>query len=726
MQFLNLIRRWVLPYHSATLKHVFSSEDLFEGSPVTGAGSSAEGAASFTLMPGYYLLSVSELPSTPVTLVIRDSGGQEFYLFLHPASVSKRVIYVPENGGRDIGVVQFYLYGAESDQNLSISFRLISFHRHYAQKLIRKKLSTKRLETENLNEPEMFRTYNGLFARGDSDYQRWITHLEQQHWSQPAKLNFGFSILVPVYNSKADWLKDLYESVLSQVYPYWQLILVDDASDSEETLKWLNQAEGHDERLTIIKCDINGHICKASDIALGAAECEFVIFLDHDDFLSPYALNEFATCLDANPDLQFIYSDEDLVSEAGRRVIPHFKPDWNPDLLFSHNYVTHLACYRRSIVEEVGGFREGFEGAQDYDLLLRVSERLNPDQIHHIPKVLYHWRMSESSTARSATAKSYATEAGLKALREYHQRAGTAALVEHSTEANFYRTCWPLEPSQAYVSIIIPTRDHVDLLRTCIESIHRTAGSVRVQIIVLDNGSERDETLSYLDALSSTDRQDGSVKVIRDDGVFNFSRLMNRGAQHADADVLLLLNNDTEAISAGWIEEMLQHSLRPEIGCVGSKLIYADETVQHAGVILGLGGYAAHSHRGFPKDHAGYFNRLQTVQNLSAVTAACLMVRKTVFEEVGGFNEDFVVAYNDVDFCLKVKKAGYRNLYTPYAELYHYESKSRGQEDTDEKKRRFDREKDLLRACWSELLDHDPAYNPNLTTSFENFSIRTE
>ncbi len=724
MQMLNMIRRWVVPYHSATLKHVFSSADLVDGSPETAAACFSDESASFSLMPGYYLLSVTELPSSPVTLVARANDDREFYLFLHPASVSKRVIYLPEFKGK----VQFYLYGPETTHKTPVSFRLMSFNKEFAHKLIRKKLSTKRLATENLDEREMFSAYNRLFVRGESDYQRWIKLTEPRKWSLPSAELIKFSILVPVYNSKAVWLHELYDSVLSQSYPHWQLILVDDASDNEETQGWLKNVEGSDSRLTILRCNKNGHICKSSNIALSAAEGDFLIFLDHDDFLSPYALNELATCIGVDPNLQFIYSDEDLVSETGQRVTPHFKPDWNPDLLFSHNYVTHLACYRRSLVEQVGGFREGYEGAQDYDLLLRVSEKISPRQIHHIPKVLYHWRMSEHSTARSAAAKSYATEAGLRALQEYHQRSGTAALVEHASQANFYRACWPIEPSQAYVSIIIPTRDHVDLLRTCIESIYRTAGTVRVQIIVIDNGSECDETLKYLSALTSwaSDKAENNVKVIRDDGDFNFSRLMNTGAEHADADILLLLNNDTEAIAPGWLEEMLQHALRPDIGCVGSKLIYDDDTVQHAGVILGLGGYAAHSHRGFPKDHAGYFNRLQTVQNVSAVTAACLMVRKTVFAEVGGFTEDFVVAYNDVDFCLKVKKAGYRNLYTPYAELYHYESKSRGLEDTDEKKRRFDREKDLLRTLWSEIIDHDPAYNPNLTTSFENFSIRTE
>ena len=722
MHLPNLIRRWMFPFHSATLKRVFSLADLTDGSLYKIGDDKKEESAFFTLLSGYYFISIRDLPEGPVTLVMRCKDDEEYYLFLHPASVSKRVFYLPDVGGK----VQFYLYGSDNSQKFNVTFTLTSLPRRNARKLMRKKLRTKRQSIEGLNEREMFIAYNALFARGDSDYQRWISRNEPLYWSLPSVLTQHFSILVPVFNSKAAWLEELYNSVVSQIYPHWQLILVDDASDKEETVKWLRQVQGQDDRLRVIWSDDNGHICKATNLAFEASDSEFVIFLDHDDLLSPYALNELATCIEKNPKLQFIYSDEDLISERGERITPHFKPDWNPDLLLSHNYVTHLACYRRSLVEQVGGLREGLEGAQDYDLLLRVSELLTPDQIYHIPKVLYHWRMSDSSTARSATAKSYATDAGLKALRDYHQRLRTGALVDFASTPNFYKTSWPSSDSEAYVSIIIPTRDRVDLLSSCIDSIKRTAGSTRYEIIVIDNGSEKHETLSYFASISASNVPGRNVKVVRDDGDFNFSRLMNLGAQHAEADTLLLLNNDTEAIVPGWIEEMLQHALRPGIGCVGSKLIYADETVQHAGVILGLGGYAAHSHRGFPRDHAGYFNRLQTVQNLSAVTAACLMIRKDIFNEVGGFNEDFVVAYNDVDFCLKVQQAGYRNLYTPYAELYHHESKSRGEEDTEEKKQRFDREKDLLRNYWSEIIEHDPAYNPNLTTSFENFSIRTE
>ena len=567
------------------------------------------------------------------------------------------------------------------------------------------------------------------FLKKDA-YKTWINNEEVLLWRDVNNSSdIIVSIVVPVYNSKPIWLIEAVDSVCAQTYQNWELILVDDASDKPGTQSTLKLLEQKFEKVQVVWRDKNGHISEATNTGIDIAIGDFIVLLDHDDLLAPQALNELVCTIQDNPDVRFIYSDEDLMTEAGRRVVPHFKSDLNPDLLRSHNYITHLSCYRRDLMSQLGGARAGFEGAQDYDLVLRTMEFLAPNEVQHISKILYHWRMVEGSTAKAASSKNYATEAGLKALQDHLDRTCDGAVARHAKHQNFYRISWPLPETLPMVSIIIPSRDGLDVLRPCLESIAKTINYENLEVVIVDNGSSDSEALAYLQSIRKLGKisylqREIEAKIIVDDGGFNFSRLINLGASEAQGSVLLLLNNDIAAIESGWFEEMLAHACRPDIGCVGAKLLYPDLTIQHAGVILGLGGYAAHSHRGIRRNDSGYFNRAQTVQNFSAVTAACLMVRRDIFQKVDGFDECFAVAYNDVDYCLRVMQAGWRNLYTPGAELVHHESKTRGSDTTHEKKQRFDTEKAKLLERWPSMIDHDPYYNPNLTRSRENFSIR--
>lgn len=572
--------------------------------------------------------------------------------------------------------------------------------------------------------------YDQYFKRkGFKCYDHWMTAIEPTLWSEKLILEtVQFSIIVPVYNSKPEWLENLFNSVVNQTYGNWQLVLVDDDSPNEATKAKLSALAKYDKRVAVIWRESNGHIVRATNDGLKRAKGNFVLFLDHDDCLSPHALNELAHSIQRNPSAKLIYSDEDLMTECGQRQLPHFKSGWNPDLLLSHNYITHIACYPKYFVEELGGLSEGLDGAQDYDLVLRATARLTPKEIVHIPKVLYHWRMVEGSTASQASAKNYATVAGLKALQSYMQSQQMEAQVSDGSLTNYYTVSWPLPAVLPKISVIIPTKDGLEVLKPCIDSIVATANYPNLEIVIIDNGSEKAETINYLSSLTPKMEQGENqepidVIVVKDEGDFNFSRLMNLGASTATGGILLLLNNDVEAIAEGWLQAMLRHACREDIGCVGAKLLYPDLTIQHAGVILGLGGYAAHSHRGLPRNLPGYFGRAQITQNLSAVTAACLMVKKTVFESVEGFDESFKVAYNDVDFCIRVMQSGVRNIYVPEAELIHHESKTRGEDVSPEKRHRFDGEKQRLLERWCDLLRDDPYYNPNLTRSREDFSL---
>ncbi len=526
-----------------------------------------------------------------------------------------------------------------------------------------------------------------------------------------------FSIVVPVYKPDLKLLKTMVQSVQRQTYSQWQLILVDDGSESESLTKVLKQLES--ERIQVVVREINGHISAASNTGLQHALGEFVVLLDQDDMLHHDALKCMAHYLTLYPNANVLYSDEDKIDAFGKRTEPHFKPSFNRDLLYSHNYISHLGVYRRSLLQQIGGFRIGYEGSQDYDLLLRCVDLSEPTQIIHVPYVLYHWRAISGSTALAESEKSYAQQAGLKALRDHF--ATTGARVSEGKLANTYQVTWPLPKCLPLVSIIIPTKNGQELVKQCIESIYTLTTYANYEILLVDNGSDDPQALDYFADLA----QQGKVRLFEYQHAFNYSAINNFAVTKADGEFLVLMNNDIEILSPNWLDEMVSHLMRPSVGCVGAKLYYPNGTLQHAGVITGLGGVAGHSHKHFPGDHPGYFKRLQLTQVLSAVTAACLGVRKSVFEQVGGLNEqDLTVAFNDVDFCLKVRDAGFNNIWSPYIEMVHHESISRGHEDTPEKQTRFAKEVQYMKTSWGESLLNDPHYSQWLTLDREDFGYR--
>jgi len=528
-----------------------------------------------------------------------------------------------------------------------------------------------------------------------------------------------FSVIMPVYNTPEAYLRAAIESVQAQIYPDWELRIVDDASPNPRVRAVISEYARDDARIKPIFRDVNGHIAAASNSALAAATGDFLALLDHDDLLAVDALFENALVVNRHPGVDVIYSDEDKIDERGRRRDPYFKPDWSPESLLSRNYVSHLGVYRRALVLAAGGFRVGFEGSQDYDLILRVTELT--DRIAHIPRVLYHWRVHQDSTASVRDQKTYAQGAAVRALEEALARRGEPGRVEAATfMAGIYTVRYALRrPSR--VSIVIPTRDHGEDVERCLSSLFERTTYPDLEVLLIDNGSREAASLRTLAAWA--EREPERLKVVPYDVPFNFSSITNFGVAGSSGEFVLLLNNDTEVISNDWIEAMVEQAQRPAIGAVGAKLLYPDGTVQHAGVVVGLGGVAGHSHKYFPGEAPGYFGVLQTVNNFSAVTAACLMVRRAVFDEVGGFDEGLAIAFNDVDFCLRVKAAGYRNVYLPHVALYHYESKSRGHENTPAKKARFLREKRVMMERWRTAERPDPYYNPNLTLDTEDFAL---
>jgi GT2 family glycosyltransferase/glycosyltransferase involved in cell wall biosynthesis len=535
------------------------------------------------------------------------------------------------------------------------------------------------------------------------------------------------SIIMPVYNAPERWLIRAIESVREQYYPNWELCIADDASPAPHVARILADYAKRDARIKTVRRATNGHISAASNSALGLATGEFVALLDHDDELRPHALAEVVFALEANPPLEFLYSDEDKIDEAGIRSDPYFKPDWNPDLLLGQNYTCHFSVFRRDRITAIGGFREGFEGSQDWDLTLRATADLAPNKVRHIARVLYHWRAIPGSTAMTPEGKDdYPLEAARRALTDYiatHQVP--ANLVE--VEGRHWRLQYRLPESLPRVSIIIPTHNGFEMLRTCLDSLRSITDYPNLEIIIVNHQSDDPTILKYFTVL-----QTEGVRVIDYEGVFNFSAINNFAAQHAQGTLLAFLNNDLEIIHADWLREMVGQALRPEIGAVGAMLYFPNDTIQHAGVILGIGGLngtpsiAGHAFKDLPRGSEGQFNRLRLVQNYAAVTAACMVVRREIFEAVGGYDaKSLPVAFNDVDLCLRIRAAGYRNLWTPYAELYHHESASRGVEDSPDKIERFGREVKIMRDRWAHVLDHDPAYNPNLTKLYQDFTLAT-
>ena len=572
--------------------------------------------------------------------------------------------------------------------------------------------------------------YSALFVTTfeSRSYSDWIDQVESL--SQPRKIDVEafennydrplISIIMPTFNTEPDLLDETIQSVVDQSYSRWELCISDDGSDTNGTIETIKRWLKREDRIVASFQPNSNGIALNTNSSLALATGQFCLFLDHDDLLAQHALFEVANRMMNQPELKLIYSDEDKIDINGMRLAPHFKPDWNPDLLLAQNYICHLVAIRRDIIEQAGGCRSGFEGAQDHDLLLRSTRLLRDTEVAHIPRILYHWRMTDNSTAASAQAKSYSSQSGVAAVRDYLSSVQSSATVEQGKYPNTYKVRWNLPSLVPQVSIIIPTRDRVDILSQCINSVLELTDYPDYEILVIDNDSVEPQTLNYFAEL----RQMANVRILNYAGAFNYSAINNFAVEHAFGSVIVMMNNDIEVISTDWLREMTSHAVRPYVGCVGAKLLYKNDTVQHAGVILGIGGVAGHAHKFFDTDSAGYFSRLHLTQNMSAVTAACLCVEKNLYQQVGGFNEkDLKVAFNDVDFCLRIGTLGLRNVWSPYALLYHHESISRGHENTEEKKIRFNKEAKYMQQQWGDLLIADPAYNRNLTRVKEDFSL---
>ncbi|HBI1843129.1 TPA: glycosyltransferase family 2 protein [Enterococcus faecalis] len=565
--------------------------------------------------------------------------------------------------------------------------------------------------------------------RNQASYPNWLARNEvldiEAMTQEIATFHYQpkISIAMPVYNVEEKWLRLCIDSILNQVYTNWELCMADDASTDPNVKKILTEYQQLDERIRVVFREQNGHISEATNSALAIATGEFVALLDNDDELAINAFYEVVKVLNENPELDLIYSDEDKIDMDGNRSDPAFKPDWSPDLLLGTNYISHLGVYRRSILEEIGGFRKGYEGSQDYDLVLRFTEKTTKERITHIPKVLYYWRMLPTSTAVDQGSKGYAFEAGLRAVQDALVRRGINGHATHGAANGLYDVYYDIE-SEKLVSIIIPTKNGYKDVQRCVSSIIEKTTYQNYEIIMADNGST-DPKMHEL-YVEFEQQLPGRFFVESIDIPFNFSTINNRAAKKAHGEYLLFLNNDTEVITENWLTLMVSFAQQERIGCVGAKLLYPNNTVQHAGVILGLGGVAGHGHYGYPHGDLGYFGRLAINVNYSAVTAACLLMKKADFDAVGGFEEAFTVAFNDVDLCLKVQALGRDNVWLHEAELYHFESQTRGYDDKGKKKKRFEQEKVMMEEKWGPLIENDPFYNPNLTRDIPNFSLRID
>lgn len=573
------------------------------------------------------------------------------------------------------------------------------------------------------------RAVEKLTGREESVYNEWL----EKHSASAAELEkqkahkFDFSpkisIVVPLYKTPKKYLIEMIESVRKQSYENWELCLSDGSGEDSPIRNILKKYEKKDSRIRVVYNRHQLQISENTNEALKITTGDFIAFTDHDDTLEPNALYECVCLLNEEPDTEIIYTDEDKVDMNGRgNFEPHFKPEFNPDMLYSDNYICHLFVVKRNIYEKVGMLNSEFDGSQDYDFVLRCVE--TSSKIRHIPKILYHWRAHKNSTAGNSGCKTYAYDAAIRAIQAHYDRMGIPAKVAMTERTGVYRSKYTVQ-GNPMVSVIIPNKDHVKELEKCISSLKDKNTYENLEIIIVENNSEEEETFVFYKEL---EKNDSRVKVVFwEEKEFNYSAINNFGVKHASGEYLLFLNNDIEFIAKGTIEELLGPCQRKDVGAVGARLYYEDGTLQHAGVIIGLGGIAGHPFYGFPSEDVGYFGRIVIAQDYSAVTAACMMMKKSVFEQAGGFDEQLAVAYNDVDLCLKVGEAGYRIVYNPFAELYHYESKTRGYEDTKEKEDRFLAERAIFRKRWEKILrDGDPNYSPNLTLREANFGLKLD
>ena len=555
-------------------------------------------------------------------------------------------------------------------------------------------------------------------------YNNWLVELHQPtknelkkmtNWALGLKTPPKISIILPVYNSNPKWLLESVDSVINQIYPNWELCIADDASTDPRMNSLLKIIAAKDKRIKLKFCSTHGHISICSNSAISIATGEWFALLDHDDLLSIDALIWIVKSIVEHPEVKLIYSDEDQFRSNKSHCNPYFKANWDPLLAEGQNFFSHLGVYNANLVKSVGGFRVGLEGSQDYDLILRCSEQVKRCQIYHIPRVLYHMRLHQESS--SMGAKPYTKFAAERALGDHLKRINIPArivMMEKGFRVMHNLTSYPL------VSIIIPTRDNYSYLVNCIDSILTTTNYKNFEIIIIDNDSKEHDCLAYLKKIKTFQ----NISIIEYPGIFNYSAIVNKGAENAQGDLILLLNNDVIVLHQDWLEEMIGQALRPGTGAVGAKLLYPNHKVQHAGIILGIGGVGGHAHLGLEEYQEGYFSKAVLTHEVSAVTAAALMVSKKLFFQVGGFNEqNLPVAFNDIDFCLKLINAGYHNAITPFSRLIHHESISRGLDDIPENAQRYANEKTWMQGQWGFLLNNDPTYNPNLSLESHNFEL---
>ena len=532
-----------------------------------------------------------------------------------------------------------------------------------------------------------------------------------------------FSIVIPLFETPTVYLKALLDSLLAQTYAKFEVCLADGSRPGKDTEAVLRDYAARDSRIRYTVLGENRGIAGNTNAALALAAGDFVVLCDHDDILPPEALFSFAEAIVKEPETDCLYSDEDkLDMDGGSLFDPHFKPDFNPDLLGSVNYICHLFAVRKSLLDTVGQFDAAYDGAQDYDFIFRVTEKAR--HIVHVPKVLYHWRCHMNSTASNPESKLYAFEAGARAIRAHYERVYPELKIKEvkkGVDYGIYHTIFELT-EEPLVSVIIPNKDHREDLDKAMRSLLEKGTYKNLEFIVVENNSTDPETFAYYEAIQKELPQ---VKVVYYEGGFNFSKINNFGVRYAKGEYLLFMNNDVELINPDTMRELLGYGMRRDVGAVGCRLLYEDDTIQHAGVVIGFGGIAGHTFIGLHEVQNSYFHRALTAQDYSAVTAACLLTKKELFLSVGGFTEELAVAFNDIDYCLKVRAAGQLVVYNPYALLHHYESKSRGLEDTPEKVERFNREVARFMKRWPEILEQgDPYYNPNLTLRKSNFALR--
>ena len=558
------------------------------------------------------------------------------------------------------------------------------------------------------------------------DYKTWIVNNEpnNEELENQSKIKFKYqpkiSIIVPLYNTKEKFFKELINCLKNQTYSNWELCLADGSPTQN---KKLEKYYIDDERIKYKFLNQNNGISKNTNEALKMVTGEFIALLDHDDVLPKFALYEIVKCINENSNVEFIYTDEDKISKKGKRFDPYFKTNFAIDTLRSQNYICHLSVFKKEVMDKLKGFRKEFDGAQDYDIFLRMSEIVDYKNIIHIPKILYHWRVHKESTSKASEAKPWAFDAGTKAIESHIKRMNLKGTVEKGLALGTYKVEYKLN-KKPKVSILIPNKDSISDLKICINSILEKTTYKNYEIVIIENNSENKETFDYYEEL----KKDTRIKIVeyKEKG-FNYSKIINYGVRNSDGEFILQLNNDTELITSNWLELMLGFCMQERIGAVGVKLLYPDESVQHAGVLLGMGGIAGHYFKFINRYETGYFSRALTIQNITAVTAACMITKREIFEKVGYMNEELEVAFNDIDFCLKIRKAGYDIIYNPYIELWHYESKTRGEENTPEKVKRFNNEIDIFKKYWQKELDNgDPYYNINLRLDNDQCAIKTE